>query len=280
MKSQISTYLICTALLLFLSACGGEEEDKGFQIPGTPMSFPTVEVHEGPMPEETFTGNEPIIESYKFERVAPGRGVLNMEISGGPLEVLFFEFDDVIYKIWPDPLDAEIYGDSDYVKMWCDSNLQANGVGCDQRCIDACDCVTCEDRDQAEMIVGSCATACTLHLEDGMIPSEMYDSIPDYVDKMYYGFPEYEIKGMLNSSQYDSAQCSGGAACRVYSDSGEGNIRPAPPFEFYIPDINAPCCAVAQDAPPQDRGTLSGANGLTQGTLSRGRGLSCSPPLY
>ncbi len=282
---SLSYLCILATFPLFVSACGGEDSSgsgggEGYQIPGTAMIFPNAEVHDGPMPEPTSTGNEPIIEDYHYEMLGADRAVLTFEVSGGPLEMIYWEIDDVVYKILPDRFDAGGLANGDIVDMLCASNPEADFAGCDPRCLDACDCVTCDDSTVAESIIGNCAAACSSHLEHGAIPTSVYGSIGEFVDKWYFGYPEYEgALGILHESQY-AQRCSGSLECRAPVDGDVSEPIEVQGFEFKMPHIPSGWSMDTGATRPQGQGTLSGANsGLTGAELSNtGPRLSCSPP--
>lgn len=197
-------------------------ECVGVCIGDAKVSLPDGRLHDGPLPDATSFGDEPVIGQQKWVPVGTGVAALEIEVEfpvsdTAPVSFVlgdfYVEIEGKVYVVTP----VEVAGDSvaDAIDA-CNVLAQQQGYTCTERCVEACSCVDCGDPTMATNIINSCAVNCSIYSHQGQIGPEPYTSEEVMADYLYNGSAELGVTGMLQSLPDCSGQvCRDRAAAQV-----------------------------------------------------------------
>ncbi len=194
-------------VLVFLGGCLlGLPLEEPFECEGTcvgdlEVSLPDGRLYDGPLPQPTSHGDEPVITGSRW--VAVDNNTTGLEIqaqSGAAITAVYLEIDGEVYVF--DPVVLEGGPAPDAIDA-CDIVAEQQGYSCTEACVEACSCVECDDSYMQSNLSSSCAASCSIYAHQGLIgpDQEPYSSEVVFADIIYngYSFDGESVPGMLES---------------------------------------------------------------------------------
>lgn len=205
--------LVSTTACIELPPLFPEEEEPKFNCVGTcvsglKLSLPKGRLWNGPLPQATSTGVEPVVTSAQWVYVTQNVFGIELDVdTQGPVTAVYLEINGSVYVF--DPVALESGGAADINA--CNILAEQQGYSCTQACLDACACVSCNDEAIESNLVNSCAVNCSIYSHQGAIGPEPYTSEAVFADIVYNGYTNGAgtVPGMLQSIDGCSGQvCS------------------------------------------------------------------------
>jgi len=242
--------LLIAALLASVAGCDEESEFEcvGTCVTGVELSLPNGRRHDGPMPQPTTTGSEPVITWSDWVPVNRDTFALELHVASAmPVSVVYLEINDAVYEIEAEAVAAP----STQEVNACNLLVESQGITCSAACLEACGCATCSDVAVEKNLTNACALNCSVQDHQGLIGPEPFTSEAVFADLLYSGDASSGLPGML--AQLPG--CSGQICFDRAASSKRQDQRLQLKFHFrndsFVPNLNVGTLSAIAD-PPND----------------------------